>query len=131
VAAYLGQVVGESGMKHALRVDLEHEPPRETAMMVFRIAQEALTNVRKHARATTVEVSLRSVRNGLHVRVRDDGVGVEGDTHLRHDHFGLVEMRERAETAGGWWNMTSTPGSGTDVEFWVPVPPASSPAASA
>ncbi|MEV1287644.1 PAS domain S-box protein, partial [Micromonospora sp. NPDC049679] len=131
LAAYLGQVVGESGMTHALRVDLEHEPPRETAIMVFRIAQEALTNVRKHARATRVEISLVSVRNGLHVKVRDDGVGIDGDAHLRHDHFGLVEMRERAEIAGGWWNMTSAPGSGTEVEFWVPVAPASSSAVSA
>jgi signal transduction histidine kinase len=39
-----------------------------------------------------------------------------------HEHFGLIEMRERSETAGGWWTVESAPGSGTTVEFWLPVP---------
>ncbi|GAA3589858.1 hypothetical protein GCM10022419_085470 [Nonomuraea rosea] len=105
--------------------DLDGEPPAETAITVFRICQEAVTNARKHARARTVFLRLASRDHGVHVRVRDDGVGLSSDDAQarRYGHFGLLEMRERAETAGGWWGISGAPGAGTTVEFWIPAVP--------
>jgi PAS domain S-box-containing protein len=129
LSSYLDEVVGPWGLAYSLRHDLDREPPPETAITVFRICQEALTNVHKHAKATTVEVSLASVVHGVLVRVTDDGVGVDEPIgrHASPDHFGMVEMRERAETAGGWWTLRGEPGAGTTVEFWLPTPSPADP----
>ncbi|MCM2416805.1 PAS domain S-box protein [Streptomyces sp. RKAG293] len=113
-------VVGSWGLESSLEHTLANEPAPETAITIFRIVQEALLNVRKHARARTVRVSVSTEDRGLLVRVVDDGTGHAAITHRRNEHFGLMEMRERAETAGGWWTLRSEPGTGTTVEFWVP-----------
>lgn len=121
---YLDQVVSQWGLRYSLRHELSEEPPTETAVTIFRICQEALTNVRKHARASAVDVSLSSVENGVLVTVADDGVGLDGepDRQPTQEHFGLMEMRERAETSGGWWTIQNNHGSGTSVNFWLPCP---------
>ncbi|MFC4007256.1 PAS domain S-box protein [Nonomuraea purpurea] len=121
LTGYLEQMM--TGVAWELSHDLDGEPPAETAITVFRVCQEALTNVRKHAKAATVTVELASLNLGVQVRVRDDGVGLAA--HDGHDkqagHFGLIEMRERVEMAGGWWAIRGEPGAGTAVEFWVPA----------
>jgi PAS domain S-box-containing protein len=126
LGGYLAQVVTGWGLTYSMRHQVDREPPDETAITVFRIVQEALTNVRRHAHATCVELSISSVPGGLAVQVVDDGIGTTYpvDQPASHEHFGLIEMRERAETAGGWWSMRPAPGGGTMVEFWLPVPPA-------
>ncbi|MER5758818.1 sensor histidine kinase [Streptomyces sp. NPDC002082] len=113
-------VLGSWGLESSIEHTLSNEPAPETAITIFRIVQEALLNVRKHARARTVRVSVTNEDQGLLVRVVDDGTGQAANTHRRNEHFGLIEMRERAETAGGWWTLRSEPGTGTTVEFWVP-----------
>ncbi|MBE1593779.1 PAS domain S-box protein [Nonomuraea angiospora] len=118
VASYLEREM--AGVAYELVNRLDGEPPAETAITVFRICQEALTNVRKHAGAVAVAVELASLDGGVHVRVRDDGVGITRRDG-RDGHFGLIEMRERAETAGGWWSIRGAPGAGTTVDFWVPA----------
>jgi PAS domain S-box-containing protein len=125
LGSYLDEVVAGWGLAYSMRHEVEREPPPETAITVFRIVQEALTNVRRHANADSVELSISSVPGGLQVRVVDDGVGAGYplEQPAGREHFGLLEMRERAETAGGWWTMRGTPGKGTTVEFWLPVPP--------
>lgn len=118
-------VAGSWGLEPTLEHDLEKEPAPETAITIFRIVQEALLNVRKHARARSVRVSVTTESRGLQVRVADDGTGHAATAHRWQEHFGLMEMRERAETAGGWWTLRSEPGIGTTVEFWVPDLPTS------
>ncbi|MBT2468986.1 PAS domain S-box protein [Streptomyces sp. ISL-66] len=113
-------VVGSWGLQSSIEHTLANEPAPETAITIFRIVQEALLNVRKHAGARTVRVSVTTEDQGLLVRVVDDGTGQAAITHRLYEHFGLIEMRERAETAGGWWTLRSEPGTGTTVEFWVP-----------
>ncbi|MEU9146689.1 PAS domain-containing sensor histidine kinase [Streptomyces sp. NPDC048349] len=113
-------VAGSWGLEPSLEQDLEKEPAPETAITIFRIVQEALLNVRKHARARTVRVSVTTENQGLRVQVADDGTGNAAAAPRLQEHFGLIEMRERAETAGGWWTMRTEPGTGTTVEFWVP-----------
>jgi PAS domain S-box-containing protein len=122
LTGYLDGVVADWGLRPLLTTSLEREPPTATAITIFRIVQEALNNVHKHARAKTVKVSLASTDGGVLTRVVDDGVGFAPDPEPDHsqEHFGLIEMRERTETAGGWWTVGSTPGAGTTVEFWLP-----------
>jgi signal transduction histidine kinase len=92
---------------------------------VFSIAREALTNVRKHARAQRVTVEMSLQGEELILRITDDGVGFEADVLSvgpeRWPHFGLAGMRERAESVGGSIAWHSRPGSGTTVELRIPV----------
>ncbi|MEU4548345.1 PAS domain-containing sensor histidine kinase [Nonomuraea dietziae] len=123
VDGYLAQALAGTGLTYTFTHDLQREPPPESAITIFRILQEALTNVRKHARATSVSVSMNAVDHGVLVRVVDDGAGLAQPVErlAGRDHFGLLEMRERAETAGGWWSVSGRPGEGTTVMFWVPA----------
>jgi signal transduction histidine kinase len=80
-------------------------------------------NVRKHANAGRVDVVLEPRAAGYAVRIADDGDGFDLGTGSEEPpgHLGLEAMKERAETAGGWWRIESGPGSGTTVEFWIPA----------
>ncbi|WP_291412672.1 PAS domain-containing sensor histidine kinase [Actinophytocola sp.] len=122
---YLRDAVTGWGVTPTLHAELDREPPTETAITIFRICQEALTNVRKHARATSILIELSTVDDGVLGRVTDDGQGYAppGTPPEPHEHFGLIEMRERAETAGGWWTIRGAPDRGTTVEFWLPADP--------
>ncbi len=117
----LRRIGEEASLTFAVHDEMETEPPPESRVVCYRIAQEAIANVRKHARASSVEVHLRSEDGGTRVRIRDDGRGFDpARVPLRPGHLGLPDMRERAEIAGGWLRITSAPGAGTVVEFWVP-----------
>ncbi|MEU1472835.1 PAS domain S-box protein [Streptomyces sp. NPDC005761] len=123
LSSHLDDVVGSSwGMPYSFEHRLDREPPPEMAITIFRIVQETLLNVRKHAHASRVDVSIESADRGVLTRVKDDGTGAPMSQDGTREHFGVIEMRERAETAGGWWSMHSRPGTGTTVEFWVPNP---------
>ncbi|SER23999.1 PAS domain S-box-containing protein [Lentzea xinjiangensis] len=111
--------LAETGLAGEVRSTLEREPPDDAAVTIFRICQEAMTNVRRHARASSVVVEMSTADRGFLVTVTDDGVGLAG---LDPDagHFGLAEMRERAEAAGGWCAVSAGAGRGTVVELWLP-----------
>jgi signal transduction histidine kinase len=109
------------------RVDnrLDAEPSPEVRAILYRVALEALTNVRKHSGASLVEVQLERRGLGVAVQVRDDGSGFDlpaPDAPAEPGHIGLISMRERAEAAGGRFALTSMPGGGTTVDFWMPEP---------
>ena len=91
----------------------------------FRVAQEALTNVMRHAQAKTVTVELCKENGQLHLRVRDDGIGFEvADTRekaVRGASLGLLSMEERAALSGGGLEFNSAPGHGTEVHAWFPL----------
>jgi PAS domain S-box-containing protein len=103
---------------------LQSTPPAPTRVVVYRIVQEAVANVHKHARARTLEIHLDNHDAGVLVTVRDDGVGFDFEQARRSQlpgHLGLSTMRERAEMVGGWLSVESTPGRGTVVGFWIPL----------
>jgi two-component system nitrate/nitrite sensor histidine kinase NarX len=90
---------------------------------VLYIVQEALSNIRKHARAKTVKISLRRGFEGLSVTVRDDGVGFKQETAPRTGndaHIGLDIMQERAARIGGRISVRSSRGKGTEIRFDLP-----------
>jgi len=93
-------------------------PVAETQMV--RIVQEALTNIRKHAHARSAEVRLYIEDDELHVRIDDDGIGIQQPA-IKRNHFGLQTMRERAESVGGDLAVTSIPNEGTQVELYLPL----------
>ena len=118
---YLAQMQQDRGIDCRLESDLSVEPSPETRAIVYRIAQEALLNVAKHAQATHVTFTLRSVDEGILVRIHDDGHGfaVDPDKAPEPGHIGLTTMRERAEMTGGWWRIESQEGGGATVEFLI------------
>lgn len=87
----------------------------------YRIVQEALRNVAKHAGRTAVHVSLDAADGWLHLQVRDAGRGFNQDPLVPHQGLGLTSMRERARIAGGTFSITSALGEGTVVVANVPV----------
>jgi PAS domain S-box-containing protein len=117
----LERVQEEGKLAFTLENQLTTEPAGGVRTALYRIAQEALTNVRKHASASVIKVDLRTVGTGSLVRIQDDGHGFEVDgADMKPGHLGLVSMRERAQIAGGWWSIRCPPEGGTVVEFWLP-----------
>ncbi len=115
-----------AGSAVQIRVDVEGENrplPEETEQHLLRIAQEAVTNAVKHARASHVRIHLEMAGRELSLRVADDGRGFEQDEAFSEvgGHFGLLGMRERAERLGGELQLHSEPGQGTEVAVTVPI----------
>ena len=115
-----------TGIKSNLHVEsLEHRLAPAVETECFRVAQEALTNIARHARARTMTVDLRAAEGQLHLRVRDDGAGFEVEAlrkqAVQGESLGLLSMEERAVLAGGGIEFKSAPGQGTEVHAWFPL----------
>jgi signal transduction histidine kinase len=111
--------------RHAIEADLAlgDEPDVSLAVKeaLYRIAQEALHNVVKHARASRVELGLTRDAEALSLELRDDGVGFD-PTGEFPGHLGLRSMRERMAALGGTLEIESAPGRGTRTRATIPVP---------
>ncbi len=123
---YVKRQAGCTGLKYELHVEtLERrlDPVLETEC--FRVAQEALTNVARHAKAHVVQVELRQAEGQLHLRVRDDGIGFDvaavRNAAVQGKSLGVLSMEERASLAGGDLEFKSTPGHGAEVHAWFPL----------
>ncbi|MBM7866658.1 histidine kinase [Heliobacterium gestii] len=98
---------------------------RAYELAVFRMIQEALQNVWKHAKAKTVHVVFEIAPQALSAIVRDDGVGFDAEAMLSGlgDRYGLWGIRERIELLDGEWEILSRPGQGTQIKFRIPLQP--------
>lgn len=96
----------------------------QSELALFRIIQEAWSNIRRHARAAHVDVTFRYAPEGLVARVVDDGVGFTPphDHDMPDGHWGVRGMRERAELTGGQIDVVSAPGQGTTLTVHIPYP---------
>src|SRR5690606_9680567 len=95
--------------------------PPEHEHALLRIAQEAVINAARHARAGNIEIHLESREEEVVLCVRDDGCGMQPLPQLyARRGFGLANMRERAEALGGFWSLESEPGRGTRVCVRIP-----------
>jgi signal transduction histidine kinase len=92
----------------------------EASIAIFRIVQEALTNILKHAKARNVEVLIEAQGEWLVVCVRDDGIGLPGDRRRALRSHGLASMRHRATALGGEWRIIRRAEGGTEVEVRLP-----------
>ena len=123
LAGALHAWAGDAQPAPSIEDGLVVEPPRETQAIVFRIAQEAIANARKHAGANRIEVSLEEEDGGVRLVVSDDGAGFDPGVAVVPEpgHIGLPTMVERAELAGGRCEIESVPGRGTSVRAWLPL----------
>ena len=109
---------GRTGIVCNARVPSHAFPlDRDRATAVYRVLQEALSNVERHARATSVEVVLTQSTVGVDLVVRDDGVGITGRQARSAASLGLTGMRERAQSMGGRLGVTGSSGRGTTVRL--------------
>src|SRR5579859_341124 len=91
--------------------------------MLYRVAQEALTNVARHAHAARVDISIEKLSNGICMKIKDDGKSFEVDRVLhakKNKRLGLLGMRERVEMVGGSLAVESAPGKGTTIRAQIP-----------
>jgi PAS domain S-box-containing protein len=123
LAAALQAWAGDTAPAPSIQDWLTHEPPRETQAILFRIAQEAIANARKHASATRIHVSIAVFDGGVRLVITDDGLGFDVGVIESPEpgHIGLPTMIERAQLAGGGCEVQSEPGRGTTVSAWLPL----------
>jgi len=112
---------GRINIPVAVTVAQEVVLPAEVQVAFYRICQEALNNITKHAKASHVEIELQHDGSAVELRVRDDGLGFAKGP-VRAGHYGLSMMRERAESVGAQLTVTSQPGQGTELHMqWQEV----------
>lgn len=111
-----------SGAEVQVDVDVPDDLSHEFRSTLYRQLTEAITNIEKHASATRVTVTIGVEAGGVRGRVEDNGHGfVVAERDRLPGHLGLLALQERALLAGGWNRIESEPGSGTTVEFWLPI----------
>lgn len=119
---YLERTGAEAGFDYRIIDKIELDPPPDVRTQLYRIGQEAITNIGRHADARLVRLSIEHRGSGVGVRIEDDGRGFDPTViEPVPGHLGTSAMRERAEMAGGVFDIKSEPGKGTVVEFWLPT----------
>jgi two-component system, NarL family, sensor histidine kinase DegS len=91
--------------------------------VLYRVAQEALTNVARHAQASLVDVSIEKLTDGICLKIRDNGKSFQVERVLhakKNKRLGVLGMRERVEMVGGSFNIESAPGKGTTIRAQIP-----------
>lgn len=114
----------QTGVPVSFASRLGRRLPDDHETMVYRIVQEALTNIRKHAGATEVKITLEGLGDWYTLSIEDNGRGFVPQEAMERSlgtgHFGLITMRERAELIGGSFAVESAPGAGTRLQFHLP-----------
>jgi signal transduction histidine kinase len=120
------EFAGRTGVDVALTgVELNERLPADIELALYRILQEALKNVQKHASARRVSVHLEKQGNSVQLRIKDDGIGFYLERHPaeRSSDLGLLSMSERAAYVGGTLKVTSARHAGTSIKVLIPLPP--------
>jgi two-component system sensor histidine kinase UhpB len=93
----------------------------DQAIALFRVCQEALNNIAKHAGASRVDIRLDAYGDSLLLEIADDGKGIAGDDIGKRSCFGLLSMKERAHSLGGTIDIASPSGRGTTISVTAPL----------
>ncbi len=124
--SFMKRIVETTGVRASLKVTAEIERSNGTVRtMLYRVAQEALTNVVRHAQASEVEVVIQRCKATIRMEIKDNGTGFEvvgNSSATKKNRLGLLGMRERAEMAGGTFCVESSPGHPTTVRVEIPPP---------
>jgi signal transduction histidine kinase len=122
--SFLKGFVEDTGVRASLNVFAGIERSNGTVRtMLYRVAQEALTNVARHAKASRVEVNIQQPNGIIRMEIKDNGKGFEvvgKSSAAKHNRLGLLGMRERAEMVGGTFCVESAPGHATTVRVEIP-----------
>ena len=125
LAAALERLASEWQARYKLPVDvviqLDERLPGELETAIYRIVQEALTNVARHANAKSVSISVEKRGDTVRAIVEDDGVGFDAGANHSERHLGLLGMRERAELLDGTLTIESAPERGTSIFIEIPI----------
>jgi signal transduction histidine kinase len=124
---HLGAFARHSGVSCSVRMELSGRLDRELETIVYRVAQEALLNVARHANAHRLWLELDGAGDRVSLCIRDDGVGfdpADSSVQVADGHLGLVAMRERVEMAGGHFQLDTRPGAGVVLRAMFQAPPA-------
>jgi PAS domain S-box-containing protein len=118
---------GDFSRRHGIpcRMDIAAPESRiggNSSTVLFRIIQEALANVARHAQASHVSVKLWEVEHTLRIHVQDDGCGITEEQSLSSLSLGLIGIRERVQGLGGAMSLSGRPGEGTILEVTIPLP---------
>ena len=122
---YGGQFSARTGIEFVFKgEDTNPRPDALIEVTLFRIIQESLTNVSKHALAKRVEITGEASNNHLKITIKDNGIGFNPKTvyitDARH-HWGITMMAERAESIGGHFSIMSEPGQGSTIVVEAPI----------
>jgi signal transduction histidine kinase len=96
--------------------------PEEIELVCYRIVQEALTNIAKHASANRIDVTMNYFENMLHLVIKDNGIGFSPTDSGSRRGFGLLGIRERLAQIQGSLEILTQPGRGTELVVTIPVP---------
>ena len=114
-----------TGINVGLRYGVKRKLGADVTLLMYRLAQEALANIRKHSRASSATIQMKVSRGDLSMLVSDNGRGFDPTAVLQKryagEKLGLRSMRERVELAGGKFTIESSPGSGTSLTFSCPI----------
>ena len=118
------ELAEQDGVEVTLNVDggLESLSP-DAALCLYRVAQESLQNVVRHSGATSALVALTAGDGGLELLIADEGVGFDLEQARLRSGLGLVSMEERIKLVHGNLKVTTRPGHGTRLKFWIPYRP--------
>ena len=120
----LRQMAEEAAARSGITLDLTLPDTKpslspEAEQCVYRVAQEAITNVLKHSNATILTVNLLSKDDKITLTIHDNGIGFDATANNNNEHFGLLGMKERVQCINGKLGVTSQPGSGTTVQLTI------------
>ncbi|MEJ2049891.1 MAG: histidine kinase [Calditrichota bacterium] len=119
---HLEEFHNRTGIRYVLEIDDDLPALNQVQdVAIFRIVQETLTNVSRHAEASEVWVTINVQEEQLYLTVRDNGIGMDPDSRDRLNSFGILGMRERAADFGGHLSIVSEPYSGTEVILKLPL----------
>jgi PAS domain S-box-containing protein len=126
LVAALRSLCEEFRAYHSINVNFveEHMPrdiPKELELCLFRIAQEALQNVKKHSRSDSAEVRAEGLEQKVHLSISDRGTGFDRGAASRQSGIGIRSMEERVRLVGGQFTVHSRPMEGTKIDVWVPI----------
>jgi PAS domain S-box-containing protein len=119
---YLEEFEKRTGIHCRSKIDSEFPMlDKESDTLLFRIFQEVMTNVLRHANATTVSVILRCDKKNLMLKIKDNGRGILKEETMHHRSFGIIGIRERVRFRGGRSDFLGAPNKGTIVTVWLPL----------
>jgi two-component system sensor histidine kinase UhpB len=122
--AFAADFQQRTGIACAVSANAARELDRSRETIIYRVTQEALTNVARHARAHHVWIDLDDEDHAVDLTIRDDGAGFDAATLsevIEQGHFGLAGIRQRVELGGGSCDISSAPGAGTTISVRLPA----------
>ena len=115
------QVCERAGLHCELNL-ADLELPSDASIAIYRIVQEAMTNIAKYASARNVDVELLGDADGVSLIVHDDGAGLPAGVESNRLSHGIIGMRQRVRALNGTFKISSRPGTGTTIEVFIPLP---------